>query len=71
MIPYDTRKPLDPSGIRLWTPAVTTRGMWLEEMKHLALFIYQAIQNKDNEDILKWLKEEIKVMCKKFPIYKN
>ncbi len=70
MIPYDSRKPMDPSWIRLWTAAVTTRWMWKEEMKSIALYIYQAIQNKDNEDILSWLKNNIKELCKKFTIYK-
>lgn len=70
MIPYDPRKPLDPSWIRLWTPAVTTRWMWLEEMKKIAFFIYEAIKNKDDEKILEWLKWEIQELCEKFPIYK-
>ncbi|EKE29124.1 MAG: Serine hydroxymethyltransferase [uncultured bacterium (gcode 4)] len=69
MIPYDVRKPLDPSWIRLWTPAVTTRWMKEEEMKLIAFYVYQAIHNKDNEDILKWLKEDVKELCIKFPIY--
>jgi len=70
MIPYDTRKPLDPSGIRLGTAAITTRWMKEEEMKLIALYIYEAIQNKDNEQILYEFKLKIRELCKKFPIYK-
>lgn len=44
MIPYDPRKPLDPSGIRIWTPAATTRGMMQNEMKMIARIFTQAIQ---------------------------
>lgn len=71
MIPYDTRKPLDPSGIRLWTPAITTRWMWKNEMKLIAEYIFEAVKNKDNENILNWLKEKVKELCIKFPIYKK
>lgn len=70
MIPYDSRKPLDPSWIRLWTPAITTRWMNVAEMKDIALYIYEAIQNKDNEQILAELKNKVKELCEKFPIYK-
>lgn len=69
MIPYDTRKPLDPSWIRIWTPAVTTRWMKEWEMKLIAEYILLAIQNKDNEQKLEELKNEVKNLCKKFPIY--
>lgn len=71
MIPYDTRKPLDPSGIRLGTPAITTRWMWLNEMKLIAEYIFEAVNNKDNEQILNLLKEKVKELCVKFPIYKK
>lgn len=70
MIPYDIRKPLDPSWIRLWTPAVTTRWMWNTEMISIADLILKAVQNKDNEQILSELKSEVKRLCEKFPIYK-
>jgi glycine hydroxymethyltransferase len=70
MIPYDPRKPLDPSWIRVWTPAVTTRWMKEPEMKLIAKVFKEAIINKDNEKKLKWLKNEILELCKNFPIYK-
>lgn len=71
MIPYDTRKPLDPSWIRIWTPAVTTRWMKQGEMKIIARVFKEAIVNKDNEEKLVQLKEEILELCKLFPIYKK
>lgn len=70
MIPYDTRKALDPSGIRIWTPAATTRWMKELEMKIIARVFKEAIINKDDENKLKQLKAEILELCKKFPIYK-
>lgn len=69
MIPYDTRKALDPSWIRIWTPAATTRWMKEKEMKIIARAFKEAIVNKDNESKLKELKQEIFELCKKFPIY--
>ena len=71
MIPYDTRKPLDPSGIRIGTPAITTRWMWINDMKLIAEFIFEAIKNKDNELILSELKSKVRTLCEKFPIYKK
>ena len=69
MIPYDTRKALDPSGIRIWTPAVTTRWMKQDKMKIIAKVFKQALVNKNNEEKLTHLKWEIWELCKKFPIY--
>ena len=49
MIPFDTRKPMDPSGIRIGTPALTTRGMGPEEMKRVGdVWIHQALNNSDD-----------------------
>ena len=69
MIPYDTRKPLDPSGIRLWTPAVTTRWMKENEMRLIARFFKDALLYKDDTLVLWNLKKEVETLCKKFPIY--
>ena len=71
MIPYDTRKALDPSGIRIGTPAATTRGMKEEEMKTIGRVFKEAVINKDNEEKLQELKKEILDLCQKFPIYKG
>ncbi|MFA5779875.1 MAG: serine hydroxymethyltransferase [Elusimicrobiota bacterium] len=70
-IPYDTQKPFITSGIRLGTPAVTTRGMKEKEMQLIADFISEAVKYKDSEPSLKKIKEKVKSFCKKFPLYKN
>lgn len=68
MIPYDPRKPMDPSGIRLGTPALTTRGMKERHMKKVAEFIDTAIINKDNPAKLSKLQKEVKEFSLKFPV---
>lgn len=70
MIPDDTRSPMDPSGIRIGTPAITTRGMKEDEMKQIARWIDQALSNHDNDSELEKIKKEVKELCSKFPIYK-
>ncbi len=67
-IPDDPRSPFDPSGIRLGTPAVTTRGMKEPEMERIADWIDRTIQNHENETELLKIKEEVKTMCVKFPV---
>ena len=64
-IPYDPRPPYDPSGIRLGTPALTTRGMKEKEMKKIAFWINEVISNP--KSYLK-IKKEVKKLCKRFPI---
>jgi glycine hydroxymethyltransferase len=70
-IPFDTRSPFDPSGIRIGTPALTTRGMKELEMTQIAQLIVKALKNHNDEKILKNIKSEVKKICKKFPIYKK
>lgn len=69
MIPDDTRSPFDPSGIRLGTPALTTRGMKEAEMETIATWINEAIMNHDNETKLAEIKNQVKELTKKFPLY--
>jgi glycine hydroxymethyltransferase len=69
MIPDDTRSPFDPSGIRLGTPALTTRGMKETEMKAIAVWIDEAILNFDNEEKLADIKNQVKELTKNFPLY--
>ncbi len=70
-IPYDTKSPFVTSGIRLGTPALTTRGMKENEMILIGTLIVTALQNSDNDEILKNIIEDIKILCKKFPLYKD
>ncbi|MFA5886887.1 MAG: serine hydroxymethyltransferase [Patescibacteria group bacterium] len=67
-IPNDPNPPMNPSGIRLGTPAATTRGMKETEMKLIVSWINQAFENKDEETELKILKDKVKKMCEKFII---
>ena len=68
IVPDDPNPPLKPSGIRLGTPAVTTRGMGEEEMEKIATLIVETIKNKDNQDKLNRVKEEIGKLCANFPV---
>lgn len=69
MIPDDSRSALDPSGIRLGTPAVTTRGMKEAEMKTIAGFIDEALMNHSDEAVLARIRADITDMTKQFPLY--
>ena len=63
-IPYDTRSPFDPSGIRICTPALTTRGMKEKEMKMIAGLIHGALTKEKSAFILK----KVRAMCGRFPV---
>jgi glycine hydroxymethyltransferase len=68
MIPYDERKPMDPSGIRLGTPALTTRGMGTDEMRTIAGWIVQVLKNADNEKLKTDIRNQVSELCKSFPV---
>ncbi len=68
MIPDDPRKPFDPSGIRLGTPAITTRGMKENDMDIVAEWIHKAITHHGDEKYLKTLDKEVTAYCKQFPL---
>lgn len=70
-IPYDPQKPLITSGIRIGTPAITTRGMREEEMEEIAEKINDALTHKDDKNYLSQIKERVKKLCQKFPLYKE
>lgn len=68
MIPDDPRKPMDPSGIRIGTPAITTRGMKEPEMEQLVAFMVDAIAKKDDNNALEKLHGKVKEFCRTFPV---
>ncbi len=68
MIPYDERKPLDPSGIRLGTPAITTRGRGQAEMKVIGGWILQALKAPDDAALHTEIHSEVFSLCEQFPV---
>jgi len=70
-IPFDTKGPQVTSGIRIGTPAVTTRGMKENEMRLIASCIADVIKNIHNETKIKAVSEKIKSICAKFPLYQH
>lgn len=68
-VPFDTRKPFVASGIRLGTPAVTSRGMKEPEMDVIADFIHQVYMNFEDEEKLGSIKQKVREFCQKFPLY--
>ncbi|MBP9854768.1 MAG: serine hydroxymethyltransferase [Candidatus Omnitrophica bacterium] len=71
LIPYDTEKATVTSGLRIGTPAVTTRGMKENDMKTIARLMDDAIVNRDKKDELKKVTDAVDQLTKKFPIYKD
>ena len=69
MIPFDTRKPMDPSGIRIGTPAVTTRGMLAAEMEEIGRLIARVLEQPDDVDTLEAIRSDVEALCRKFPLY--
>jgi len=67
-VPFETRSPFVTSGIRIGTPAVTTRGMKEREMEAIADFIARALQNVGNETVLQSVADDVIALCKQFPI---
>jgi glycine hydroxymethyltransferase len=68
LIPFDERKPMDPSGIRIGTPALTTRGMKTDEMRRIGQWMLEALRHPDDEGLLLKIREEVRQMCTQFPV---
>ncbi|MDK2834600.1 MAG: glycine hydroxymethyltransferase [Methanolobus sp.] len=69
-IPFETRSPFITSGIRIGTPAATTRGMKEKDMKEIAGYIRTVIDNLGNETVLNSINSDVEQLCSNFPIYK-
>lgn len=69
MIPGDKRSPFVTSGIRLGTPAITTRGLGVAHMETLAGWIHTALTNHTNDEVLRKVKTQVLELCKTFPVY--
>jgi glycine hydroxymethyltransferase len=68
-IPFDPEKPFITSGVRLGSPAVTTRGMKEKEMDKIAAWITEAVEKRADPKALARIKKEVAALCKKFPLY--
>jgi glycine hydroxymethyltransferase len=68
-VPFDDQSPLITSGIRIGTPALTTRGMKEGEMQMIGAWIHKALSDPRNESLHQKIQEEIRELCKKFPLY--
>jgi len=68
MIPYDARSPFDPSGIRIGTAALTTRGMKEDDMRRVGDWILEVLRNADNHDIVSGVREEVRGFARSFPV---
>ncbi len=68
MIPFDPRKPMDPSGIRVGTPALTTRGMGQDEMKTIGDWMLDVVRNPADADLKTRVRGEVSELCAQFPV---
>ncbi len=70
-IPFDTQPPMKASGIRIGTPALTTRGMKEAEMRQIAEWISEVVADHENESVQQSVRSRVKELCEQFPIYEN
>lgn len=71
MVPFDTRSPFITSGIRVGTPAVTSRGMGTDDIRQICKLIDKVISNHDDEAIIVGVRREVKELCRLYPLYKE
>ena len=71
MVPFDKRSPLVTSGIRIGTPALTTRGMNESDMVVIANLIDKVILNPDNDGIINEVRDDVANLCAQYPLYEN
>jgi glycine hydroxymethyltransferase len=71
MIPFDPRTPFNPSGIRLGTPALTTRGMMEDQMREVGRLIAEVIHNVGDESVSDRVKGKVRELCQAFPLYSD
>lgn len=69
MVPFDTESPFVTSGIRIGSPAMTTRGFGTDEFKYIAKLIDQVLQAPDDESKIETVKNEVQELCEEFPLY--
>ena len=71
MIPFDRRKPMDPSGIRIGTPALTTRGMGCDELRTVGGWILEALKAPDDAKLAERIRGDVHELCGQFPVPAN
>ncbi|MEC9097435.1 MAG: serine hydroxymethyltransferase [Planctomycetota bacterium] len=68
MLPFDERKPNDPSGVRIGTPALTSRGMGVDEMNTIGNWIAMALKNSEDTALHQSIKSDVEALCDQFPV---
>lgn len=71
MVPFDPQKPLVTSGVRIGSPAITSRGMGPDEMKRIAGFIDRVIQNLDSDNVISEVRSDVQDLASGFPLYSS
>lgn len=69
MVPFDTQSPFVTSGVRLGTPAMTTRGLGPDEFRHLVNLMDQVLSAPENTDVHRTVRSEVEALCRRFPLY--